>query len=160
MKALLLPVILLTFILSSWFWGFLKHTTYSCFLEVNQNDFFPLLRHFDIQGVSLSSPNFTTGKSYFFSHLRLDTILLGFPGSSDGKESTSNVRDANSIPGLGRSPGEGIGYPLQYFWASLVAQMVKNLPPKWVDPGLIPGFGRFPGEGYGNPLQFSFSFFN
>ena len=32
------------------------------------------------------------------------------------------------IPGLGRSPGEGIGYPLQYFWASLVAQLVKNLP--------------------------------
>ena len=39
------------------------------------------------------------------------------------------------IPGLGRSPGEGIGYPLQYSWASLVAQMVKNLPTKqetWV----------------------------
>ena len=32
------------------------------------------------------------------------------------------------IPGLGRSPGEGIGYPRQYSWASLVAQMVKNLP--------------------------------
>ena len=33
-----------------------------------------------------------------------------------------------SIPGLGRSPGEGIGYPLQYSWASLVAQLVKNPP--------------------------------
>ena len=120
----------------------------------------PLLRHFDVQGVSLSSPNFTTDKSYFFSHLRLDTILLGFPGSSDGKESTSNAGDASSIPGLGRSPGEGIGYPLQYFWASPVAQMVENLPPMWVDRGLIPGLGRFPGEGYGNPLQFSFSFCN
>ena len=35
------------------------------------------------------------------------------------------------IPGLGRSPGEGIGYPLQYSWASLVAQLVKNLPETW-----------------------------
>ena len=34
-------------------------------------------------------------------------------------------------PGLGRSAGEGIGYPLQYFWASLVAQLVKNLPAMW-----------------------------
>ena len=32
------------------------------------------------------------------------------------------------IPGLGRSAGEGTGYPLQYSWASLVAQLVKNLP--------------------------------
>ena len=36
--------------------------------------------------------------------------------------------DLGSIPGLGRSPGEGIGYPLQYSWASLVAQLVKNSP--------------------------------
>ena len=36
--------------------------------------------------------------------------------------------DPGLIPGLGRSPGEGIGYPLQYYWASLVAQLVKNLP--------------------------------
>ena len=35
------------------------------------------------------------------------------------------------VPGLGRSPGEGIGYPLQYSWASLVAQLVKNLLPMW-----------------------------
>ena len=39
--------------------------------------------------------------------------------------------DLDSIPGLGRSPGEGIGYPLQYSWASLVAQMVKNLLAMW-----------------------------
>ena len=52
----------------------------------------------------------------------------GFPGSSAGKESTCNAGDLGSIPGLGRSPGEGIGYPLQYSWASLVAQLVKNLP--------------------------------
>ena len=53
---------------------------------------------------------------------------MGFLDSTVGKESTCNVRDPGSIPGSGRSPGEGIDYPLQYSWASLVAQMVKNLP--------------------------------
>ena len=52
----------------------------------------------------------------------------GFCGSSAGKEFTCNAGDTGSIPGLGRSPGEGTGYPLQYSWASLVAQVVKNLP--------------------------------
>ena len=56
------------------------------------------------------------------------TVLWGFPGSSDGKESAWDAGDPGSIPGSGRSPGEGNGYPLQYSWASLVAQMVKNLP--------------------------------
>ena len=55
----------------------------------------------------------------------------GFLGSSAGKESTCNAGDPGSIPSLGRSPGEGIGYPLQYSWASLVAQMVKNLLAMW-----------------------------
>ena len=53
---------------------------------------------------------------------------LGFPGSSIGQESACNAGDPGSIPGLGRSAGEGIGYPLQYSWASLVAQLVKNPP--------------------------------
>ena len=52
----------------------------------------------------------------------------GFPDSSVGKESACNAGDPGSIPGLERSPGEGIGYPLQYSWASLVAQLVKNPP--------------------------------
>ena len=51
-----------------------------------------------------------------------------FQGSSAGKESTCNAGDLSSIPGSGRSTGEGIGYSLQYSWASLVAQLVKNLP--------------------------------
>ena len=51
-----------------------------------------------------------------------------FPDSSAGKESTCNVGDPSSIPGFGRSAGEGIGYPLQYSWASVVAQLVKNPP--------------------------------
>ena len=41
-------------------------------------------------------------------------LKLSFPGSSAGKESTCNEGDPGSIPGLGRFPGEGMGYPLQY----------------------------------------------
>ena len=62
---------------------------------------------------------------------------LGFPDSSVRKESTCNVRDTSLIPGSGRSAGEGISYPLQFSWASLVAQLVKNLPvmqETWVNP--------------------------
>ena len=55
-------------------------------------------------------------------------IIWGFPGSSAGKEFACHAGDPSLIPGSGRSPGEGIGYPLQYSWASLVAQPVKNLP--------------------------------
>ena len=54
--------------------------------------------------------------------------MKGFPGSSAGKESACNAGDPGLIPGSWRSPGERIGYPLQYSWASLVAQLVKNLP--------------------------------
>ena len=50
------------------------------------------------------------------------------PDSSVGKESASNAGDLDSIAGSGRSAGEGIGYPLQYSWASLIAQLLKNLP--------------------------------
>ena len=53
---------------------------------------------------------------------------MGFPDSSVGKKSTYNAGDPSSIPGSGRSPGEGIGYPLQYYRTFLVAQLVKNLP--------------------------------
>ena len=79
----------------------------------------------------------------------------GFPHSSVGKESTCNAGDPSSIPRLGRSTGEGIGYPLQYSWASLVAQLVRNLPIMLGDLGLIPGLGRYPREGKGYPLQYS-----
>ena len=59
------------------------------------------------------------------------TLYKGFPGSSAGKESACNAEDPSLIPGSGRSPGEGVGYPLWYSWASLVAQTVKNLPAMW-----------------------------
>ena len=57
-----------------------------------------------------------------------DSTHWGFPDSSVGKESAYNAGDPSSILGSGRSSGEGIGYPFQYCWASLVAQLVKNLP--------------------------------
>ena len=58
-------------------------------------------------------------------------IFWGFPDSSVGKETTCNAGDPGWIPGLGKSAGEGIGYPLQYSWASLIAQVVKNLLAMW-----------------------------
>ena len=68
---------------------------------------------------------------------------LGFPDNSAGKESTCNAGDPGWILGSGRSLGEGIGYPVQYSWSSLVTQMVMNLPAMletWVHPwvGKIP----------------------
>ena len=59
--------------------------------------------------------------------LSLGQSSMGFPGSSDGKESACSAGDPGSIPGSGRSVGEGIGYPFQYSWASLAPQLVKNL---------------------------------
>ena len=56
---------------------------------------------------------------------------MGFPAGSDGKGSTCNAGDPGLIPGLGRPPGEGIGYPLQYSWASLVTQLLKALSVIW-----------------------------
>ena len=53
---------------------------------------------------------------------------MGFPNSSASQESACNAGQPGSISGSGSSPGEGIGYLVQYSWASLVAQMVKNLP--------------------------------
>ena len=56
---------------------------------------------------------------------------MGFPCGSAGKEFACNVGDLGSIPGSGISTGKGMGYPLQYSWASLVAQLVKNPPAMW-----------------------------
>ena len=59
------------------------------------------------------------------------------------------------IPGLGRSTREGIGYPFQYSWASLVVQLVKNLSAvEETQEMWVPRLGRFPREGHGNPLQY------
>ena len=61
-------------------------------------------------------------------YLKSSLTFQGFPGNSAGKDSACNAGDPSAIPGSGRSLGEGTGYPLQYSWASLVAQMVKNPP--------------------------------
>ena len=53
------------------------------------------------------------------------------PHSSDGKESVCNAGNPSLIPGSGRSPGEGIGYPLQNSWTSLVAQLAENPSAMW-----------------------------
>ena len=78
----------------------------------------------------------------------------GFPGQLSCEESACTAGDPGSIPGLGRSPGERIGYPLQYFQASLVAQMVKNPPAMWETWVQSLGWGDSPGEEHGNPLQY------
>ena len=80
---------------------------------------------------------------------------LGLPGGSHGKESSHNVGHLVLIPELGRSPGEGNGYPLQYSRASLVAQMVKNLPAMWETWVWSLGWEDPLEEGFGNPLQYS-----
>ena len=67
----------------------------------------------------------------FFHEYKILLTCGSFPGSSAGKESTCNAGDPGSIPGSGISAGEGIDYPLQCSWASLVTQMVRNLPAMW-----------------------------
>ena len=91
----------------------------------------------------LQSFQVSTGKYHCFGRIsvalvkvvkgRSSILVIGnrtecFPGSSAGKESACNAGDPGLIPGLRSSPGEGIGYPLRYSWASLVAQTVKNPP--------------------------------
>ena len=103
----------------------------------------------------------TLANSWIISHFFVDLFyncIFGYedlPDSSVGKESTCNAGDPSSIPGLGRSAGEGISYPLQYSWASLVAQPVKKSACNAGDMGSIPELGRSPGEGKGHPLQYS-----
>ena len=82
-------------------------------------------------------PIFCYGKSW--PHIS----NLCFPDSSVGKESACNAGDPGLIPGLGRCPGEGIGYLLQYSWAFLVAQLVKNQPAIG-RPGFNPWVAKIP----------------
>ena len=81
------------------------------------------------KAISSSFPKMTVLLSLCFKNMEFR--YYHFPHSSVGKESACNVGDLNSIPGLGRSAGEGIGYLLQCYWASPVAQLVKNLPAMW-----------------------------
>ena len=79
----------------------------------------------------------------------------GFPDSSVGKESACNAGDSSSIPGSGRSAGEGMCYPLQYSWASLGAQLVKNPPAMWETWVQSLGWEDPLEKGKGYPLQYS-----
>ena len=103
----------------------------------------------------------------FRSHIQ----ELRITGGSDGKEPACHVGDPGSIPGSGRSPGEGNGNPLQYSWLernalldciAFLAEVLENFPGgsdgkasvyNSGDLGSIPGSGRPSGEGNGNPLQ-------
>ena len=84
-------------------------------------------------------------------------VCVGFPGSSASKESFYNAGDTSLTPKSERvgGVGEGVGYPLQYLWASLVAQMVKNPPALWETWVQFLGLGKSPGGGHGNPLHYS-----
>ena len=76
----------------------------------------------------------TKSKIEYIKHLVFGVIYKlngSFTGSSAGKESACNAGDPSSIPGSGRSPRKRIGYPLQFCWASLVAEMTKNPPAMW-----------------------------
>ena len=81
--------------------------------------------------LSRRGSNWTNFYFRFSNPLKRASLWVAFPGSSLGKEATCNAGDPSLILGSGRSPGEGIGSPIQYSWASLVAQMVKNLPAMW-----------------------------
>ena len=72
--------------------------------------------------------------AHFIVHIHFFVLRIqnkGFPDSSVGKESTCDAGDPGSVPGSERSAGEGVGFPLQYSWAPLVAQLVKNLLTMW-----------------------------
>ena len=75
--------------------------------------------------------------------------INGFPGGSVGKESACNAGDPGSIPGSGRPPGEGIGYPLQDSWGFPGGLAGKESACNVGDLGSIPGLGRSPGGGKG-----------
>ena len=74
---------------------------------------------------------------------------VSIPDSSAVKESSSNAGDPGSIHGLGRSTGEGMGYSLQYSWASLMAYLVRNPPAMWETWVWSLGWEDSPGEGKG-----------
>ena len=96
---------------------------------------------------------FVLSKCEQYKHFHIQPSRMHCRASLIAKESTCNAGDPSSIPGSGRSAWEGIGYPLHYSWASLVAQLVKN--PPTMRKTWIPGSGSSPGEGKGYPLQCS-----
>ena len=86
--------------------------------------------------------------------LECNPEIPAFPGEENYKESACNAEDPSSIPGLGKSTREGIGYPLQYPWACGSAGKEPSCNVRDLDS--IPGLGSTPGEGKGYPFQDSF----
>ena len=107
-------------------------------------------------GCSIPSPHTLPSASLPSAVPEVYPFIMGFPGKSASKESDCNEGDPSSIPGLGRSPGEGIGYS----WAPVFMDFPGGADGKEStcnagNLGLIPGLGRSPGGGHGNPLQYS-----
>ena len=92
-----------------------------------------------IIGIQVKLTNCTLRLVLYYS----SKSIVGFPDSSVGKESVCSTGHPGSIPGLGRSHGEGKGYPLQYSWASLVAQVVR-ICLQCRRPGFNPWVGKIP----------------
>ena len=84
-----------------------------------------------IQGTFKSLLQHHSLHTHTHTHTHTHIVIMGFPRNSVDIESACNAGDSGLIPWSGRSAEEGIGYPLQYSWASLVAQLVKNPPAMW-----------------------------
>ena len=93
---------------------------------------------------SLQNTEYNNSLGYIVGPYWLSILSMGFPDSSVGKESACNAGDPGLISGSGRSAGEGTGYPLQYSWATLVAQLVKKNCPQCGRPGFDPWVGKIP----------------
>ena len=123
--------------LSRWFYPSFSSSATSfsfCLQSLQAAGSFPMRWLFESGGQSIGVSIPVSIQGWFplgLAHLVMFKMFKCFPYSSLGKESASNAGDPSSIPGSGRSPGEGIGYQLQYTWFSLVAQLVKNLPAMW-----------------------------
>ena len=105
------------------------------------------------------NPAWTSGSSRFtdcwsLAWRILSITLLDLPGGSDGKASAYNAGDPGSIPGLGRSPGEGNGNPLQYSCLENPKDTVHRAPKSWTRLHFHSSFSCI-GEGNGSPLQCS-----
>ena len=108
-----------------WHFSFSISPSHECSGVIFRIDWFDLLLS---KGLSKVFSNTTVQKHQFFGiQPSLQSISHIHAASSVGKESACNAGDPGSIPGSGRSAGEGIGYPLQYSWVSLVAQLVKKV---------------------------------
>ena len=89
--------------------------------------------HFLLQGIfvtRVSNPSLPHGQAILYHRATWEAppCRILFPGGAAGKESACSAGDPGLIPESGRSPGEGIGNPPKCSWASLVVQLVKNLP--------------------------------